>query len=823
MFGFSAGASAKEEKKPAPSGDNAGKKSAPPPPKKPANPITDYATGGATRRRMEALGLKDGGVVRGPGTGISDDIKTQVPEGSYIMPADSTAQIGPEQLAAMGKQVPVNLSNGEYQLPPEQVHAVGVQALEQMKNATHTPAEDQAKGFTPQGGKGEKPEMFFADGGAVRQFGDSVGGYWSRDNAQFEAGSPSTMQRVGRAINPVTSFGSAIGAMRDAAGQGDVAGMGLAAAQAIPVFGAVRAVAPTLKTAAGFVPSAGKTAAATAGSAAFGAAADQYAPSEQSFADGGVVEDPRKQKQTSFDITNTPQARPGYDPNPWVRNAQAAADAAAQRQGMPGEVEDPRRQRYAERVARYEAGKTRANTLDPALPDYTNPSIRNAQASADAAAQRQGMPQASLGFDVGSAMMAVPNAQMAGLKTLAGGFALPFAAGIDLAREGAVKMIDGDPGSLDGGTSKYADAAINTMRQGAGELGDTLAGFKAGARNLLGVQQAKPMPQAAPAVTPKQQAEQQPVQSGTAAAEQAATSGQPGQQGGGDLPVPQTTAFDQSGNNVTRVGNSFSGGTVRQGFTVNGQSFQPSGISTPRSAQNEAAVKAMFDRTAEFGAGAGFQPGATSPRVTVVPDSSRENAMRNRLVKAASTPYAGAQNGQLTANQIRTLADLQKSDDRNAVDVATNSENNAARLAETAMREQGQNARTERTAALDERRIAGEEEERGFSTRAQQRIERLYEQYDKAKPEDRAAIAEQIRVLNGKDQPARYAVAQGGQEIDPVTGQLVTRPAMVFNQQTGEFVQQQGAPSQAPRAGEVRGGYRFKGGNPADQNNWEKI
>ena len=197
--------------------------------------------------------------------------------------------------------------------------------------------------------------------------------------------------------------------------------------------------------------------------------------------------------------------------------------------------------------------------------------------------------------------------------------------------------------------------------------------------------------------------------------------------------------------------------------------------------------------------------------------------MRNRLVKAASTPYAGAQNGQLTANQIRTLADLQKSDDRNAVDMATNSENNAARLAETAMREQGQNARTERTASLDERRIAGEEEERGFSTRAQQRIERLYEQYDKAKPEDRAAIAEQIRVLNGKDQPARYAVAQGGQEIDPVTGQLVTRPAVVFNQQTGEFVQQQGAPSQAPRAGEVRGGYRFKGGNPADQKNWEKI
>ena len=133
--------------------------------------ISDYSGMGATQRREKAAGLKDGGMVRGPGTGISDDVPDRVPEGTYIMPADSTAQLGADKLASMGargfktggkkaaggKSVPVNLSNGEFKLPPEQVHAVGVQALEQMKNATHTPAAQQA---------GE-PEMFFANGGAV--------------------------------------------------------------------------------------------------------------------------------------------------------------------------------------------------------------------------------------------------------------------------------------------------------------------------------------------------------------------------------------------------------------------------------------------------------------------------------------------------------------------------------------------------------------------------------------------------------------------------------------------------------------------------------
>ena len=89
-----------------------------------------------------------------------------------------------------------------------------------------------------------------------------------------------------------------------------------------------------------------------------------------------------------------------------------------------------------------------------------------------------------------------------------------------------------------------------------------------------------------------------------------------------------------------------------------------------------------------------------------------------------------------------------------------------------------------------------------------------------------AALARQIREVQGKEQPARYKVAAGGQQID-ANGVAYKVPDRVFNEQTGEFADVRGAaapaPIAAPKAGEVRNGYRFKGGNPNDQANWTKV
>lgn len=166
----------------------------------------NIANGGEARGFIPEHERQKSGLVRGPGTGTSDSVKTAVPEGTYIMPADSVAQIGEQNIAAMGfrpgmrqppaaspgfgfrpgskppapnapglgfgqtSQIPVNLSNGEFRLSPEQVHAIGVQVLEGMKAATHEPAgpgEKYEQRGSGGGNDASRPDLFFADGGLV--------------------------------------------------------------------------------------------------------------------------------------------------------------------------------------------------------------------------------------------------------------------------------------------------------------------------------------------------------------------------------------------------------------------------------------------------------------------------------------------------------------------------------------------------------------------------------------------------------------------------------------------------------------------------------
>lgn len=98
---------------------------------------------------------------------------------------------------------------------------------------------------------------------------------------------------------------------------------------------------------------------------------------------------------------------------------------------------------------------------------------------------------------------------------------------------------------------------------------------------------------------------------------------------------------------------------------------------------------------------------------------------------------------------------------------------------------------------------------------------------DAKTPDESSKAAEILRTLMGKDKPApmpRATVVAGGQVIDPITGQITTAPSAIYDNQTGQFIERpQQKSGIAPKVGEVREGYRFKGGNPWDKNSWEEV
>lgn len=130
----------------------------------------------------------------------------------------------------------------------------------------------------------EKRMQGYAHGGDLI---NDVAEYWANDNAEFEKTNPGLARRVLRGINPLTGFGSAIGAMHTAAGNGDIPGMAMAGVQAIPAFGVLRAMPAAGALKASVAPSARRTAAAYGGGAVANAVADNAQAKTSAYAHGG--------------------------------------------------------------------------------------------------------------------------------------------------------------------------------------------------------------------------------------------------------------------------------------------------------------------------------------------------------------------------------------------------------------------------------------------------------------------------------------------------------------------------------------------------------
>jgi hypothetical protein len=122
--------------------------------------VFSFADGGTIDQQPQ-------GLVQGPGSGTSDSVPAEMPQGTYVLPADTTQQ--------------VNLSNGEFKVAPDTVMAMGAAALDALKDATHAPAEgqqDASQGEQPgyrnggkvRAGKAKGARRGLANGGSVDQY-----------------------------------------------------------------------------------------------------------------------------------------------------------------------------------------------------------------------------------------------------------------------------------------------------------------------------------------------------------------------------------------------------------------------------------------------------------------------------------------------------------------------------------------------------------------------------------------------------------------------------------------------------------------------------
>lgn len=205
------------------------------------------------------------------------------------------------------------------------------------------------------------------------------------------------------------------------------------------------------------------------------------------------------------------------------------------------------------------------------------------------------------------------------------------------------------------------------------------------------------------------------------------------------------------------------------------------------------------------GNGIGFRQTEPGERgFTTIRDGAQAERDRAAVMDAALKPLAGARNGQLTANQLRTAQGMIEADQRNEQARYQTDANAATQLETTGMRETGANSRADASNRIQQGELGLRQEAQGFQSRAARRQEDLQARYEAAKtPEERSTIAQQIRDLSGKEFQNRFTVVPGGQEIDSTTGQLVTRPARVLNNQTGQFVDQPQAAAPQPVANHI--------------------
>lgn len=249
----------------------------------------------------------------------------------------------------------------------------------------------------------------------------------------------------------------------------------------------------------------------------------------------------------------------------------------------------------------------------------------------------------------------------------------------------------------------------------------------------------------------------------------------------GTAPATATPAAPANPNLVTRVGNSYSGGP-----NISGDIELAGTRGGVISAQNNQAAENLAragGQTRGFGPSGAIRGGG---QVSSMDTSAGYAADLKQLagIEAAKAEqnanlqgqadYAAMKAGHISKKAYQEIQARNQTDAtaRRGQDMQATSAGFASKLAQDKL-------------GLEKAKDGRDATSAGFATRSAQRIEALQTAYESAKPEDKAGIAEQLRVLTGKDKPTQWK----GFALQGATDAMGNKTEGVLasvNEQTGE-------------------------------------
>ena len=314
-----------------------------------------------------------------------------------------------------------------------------------------------------------------------------------------------------------------------------------------------------------------------------------------------------------------------------------------------------------------------------------------------------------------------------------------------------------------------------------------------------------------------------------AMAQQASTPGTPGSPGAAAAPTPGP-ATSPGPANITRDGNSYSGpANITGDITINGKPAGGTVNSMPAGAVPGSQTQGIAPGLSSSLGNPLMQAAGISHSGN---DWQARNDLRNAEVSASSITNTRQWGGRGAENS----PDVQRYRAMLGIDAALRQAEPAMQmeglrqsnaLVRAAMEQQGQNQRAGMQAGLTQQRLDMDRETQGYTNRTNRLVEAARNQVAQQQdPTKRRSLVQYMRdIEGGAPQSDPYLVVPGGQQIDPVSQRAYNTPSTVFNRQSGQFLQQpgQGGARQAPAAGTVEGGWKFRGGDPSDQRNWERA